>query len=106
MSDFVAWAAPRARKQHACDWCGEPIERGDKHVRESGVWDGYAFRFRLHGECQHAMAANPCRDDRTGHDPDEACDYCTMGVLHERGAYEDDDGIVRVYGPIDWSRYR
>ena len=52
MSDYFSDPAhPVARKQHRCDGCWWIIPAGEKHVMQSGFYDGEAFRCRYHQEC-------------------------------------------------------
>jgi hypothetical protein len=52
MSDYFSDPAhPVARKQHRCDGCWWIIPEGEKHVMQSGFYDGAAFRCRYHQEC-------------------------------------------------------
>lgn len=44
---------PRARKPHACHGCGEPIEKGSRHVCyvTTGIEGPGMETWHLHGEC-------------------------------------------------------
>lgn len=43
--------SPVARKAHKCIACLHPIAAGEKHVHQTGFFDGRAFRNRFHREC-------------------------------------------------------
>ena len=43
---------PRARKCHACDLCGQPIEAGTVYVRQAQIAQGYGWQtYRSHLGC-------------------------------------------------------
>ena len=42
---------PVARKQHRCEWCGEAIEKGEKHAKYVGMFEGDFQSWRMHQEC-------------------------------------------------------
>ena len=51
MSDVAAPEAfvcdmVRARKEHRCCECGNPIRKGCRYERVSGIWDGRPARFK------------------------------------------------------------
>lgn len=46
---------PVARKQHQCEWCPEPILKGDRHVYRFYRWSGETMSGRMHQECYDAM---------------------------------------------------
>lgn len=57
MSDFFDTPThPVARKQHRCAPCCAPIPKGEKHVCQSGFFDGSAFRNRYHQECWDVLS--------------------------------------------------
>ena len=41
----------KARIQHRCIWCGQPILIGERYLDERSVYDGYIQRHRWHPEC-------------------------------------------------------
>lgn len=41
----------KARKAHACVWCGQPIKVGEKYLDERSVYDHNIQRHRWHPEC-------------------------------------------------------
>ena len=49
--DFSNYTHPVARKIHRCEWCGQIIPVGEKHVHHRGVWDGGFQDWRMHNEC-------------------------------------------------------
>ena len=51
---FISSTEPVARKAHTCEWCGETIERGERHVRYVGTMDGEFQSTRMHSECWSA----------------------------------------------------
>jgi len=42
----------KARKPHACIWCGQKIIPGEIYSDERSVYDGSIQRHRWHPECQ------------------------------------------------------
>lgn len=45
---------PKARKEHACMWCREPIRKGRTYTRESSVFEGNMQDHAWHPECYTA----------------------------------------------------
>ena len=41
----------KAAKQHLCIWCGQAINKGDRHHDERSVYDGSFQNHRWHPEC-------------------------------------------------------
>lgn len=50
----------KAAKPHRCTWCGQSIEKGEKHSMWKSV-DGGWFTNRMHPECADACAEE-CRE--------------------------------------------
>lgn len=50
---------PKARKQHRCIWCGEPILIGEKHVVFRNIFECQINTDRYHNECHDAMITCP-----------------------------------------------
>lgn len=46
---------PKARKEHACEWCGQAILIGEKYLYRSYIFDGYFKNGHMHLECETAM---------------------------------------------------
>lgn len=60
---LLSETTPRARKQHRCEWCPEPIEVGEKHARYVGIFDGDLQVTRMHTECLDAsVRSDPATD--------------------------------------------
>jgi hypothetical protein len=59
MSDFCLLneARPKARKQHRCIWCGQPINKGDVYLFQAITWDGSIQNQHWHFECADAQQA-------------------------------------------------
>lgn len=55
---FFSASWPRARKQHTCCECGQPIFVGEKHGSFTGKWghhaDNKVTTYRQHLECEEA----------------------------------------------------
>jgi hypothetical protein len=76
----------RTRRTHNCDWCGEPIHKGDPSVTHSGIYDGDFYRGRYHPECNAAISR---WWKAYGHRGDEFPDYLmNRGGIEERGEPE------------------
>lgn len=41
----------KARKKHICDYCGEPIEKGDLYEWTKEIFDGEFYEWKCHPEC-------------------------------------------------------
>lgn len=54
MSDFGGGGSIKARKQHYCEWCSEPIVKGEIHYQFKGIWEGEWQNWRMHTECSDA----------------------------------------------------
>lgn len=50
-TDFGEILRPRARHAHRCEWCGEGIAVGVRHVQYCGLWGGEWQSWRMHDEC-------------------------------------------------------
>jgi hypothetical protein len=44
----------KARKQHKCTWCGQPIFKGEDYVKWNSVEDSW-FTNKMHGDCLEAL---------------------------------------------------
>lgn len=42
----------KARKQHRCNWCGNPIEKGEKYRHTVNVDGGDMWHFKEHLKCE------------------------------------------------------
>ena len=51
MGDFGEVRHPVAAKEHRCEWCGEPIPKGEKHAHFVGKWENEFQNWRMHYEC-------------------------------------------------------
>lgn len=69
MSDFYNTTTPRGRKDYRCEWCGEPIPKGEKHYHYVGVWEGDWQNWRMHSECH--TDANDSEELQDGFTPYE-----------------------------------
>lgn len=47
-------SATKARKAHACVWCGHSVLAGSQYVRESSIYDGGFQNFAFHEACLKA----------------------------------------------------
>lgn len=54
MSDFGEGSTVRARKEHTCGWCHDPIVVGEYHFRFVGKWQGEFQDWRMHSDCEDA----------------------------------------------------
>lgn len=48
---FIGTTEPKARKQHRCYLCGRLIEKGEKHRKHVGTYDGDFYSMRNHFDC-------------------------------------------------------
>lgn len=51
---FLGEAVRRARKEHACFWCREPIAIGEQFRESRVAEDGRLDTWRIHPECDRA----------------------------------------------------
>ena len=47
----LASTEPVAQKQHQCQICLEPIQIGEKHIKDVGIFEGDFQSVRLHSKC-------------------------------------------------------
>ncbi len=47
----ISSTTPKSRKPHRCMWCGESIQVGEVHNRETGTYYGEFQDNRFHSEC-------------------------------------------------------
>jgi len=52
---YLRETTPVARKFYACIWCQEIIQKGEKHVHQTSIYDGGFQDQRWHPECLAAM---------------------------------------------------
>ncbi len=52
----------RARVDHTCWWCGEPIRTGDVYVRWAWADGGVMSTVKCHPECSRAWDMLSCMD--------------------------------------------
>lgn len=69
------FTTPIARKDHVCNLCPYPIEKGQKYSRWKGRFENEWASNRMHLECSEAYLQNDGGDlipsDIGGHDLDE-----------------------------------
>ena len=58
----------RARKDHKCGWCDNPIKKGVVYIKQIGLFEGEFFTYKTHEKCfaniheAHSLYANDCFD--------------------------------------------
>lgn len=52
------WRVVTCRKDHHCEWCPEPIAKGEKAVVRRYKWDGEFVNSHMHPECREALSAS------------------------------------------------
>lgn len=62
MPEFHRQENVAAAKQHKCEWCFEPILKGEVHSYNVGKVDGDFYAYRLHDECIEPVADQCCYD--------------------------------------------
>lgn len=55
---LMSQSEPVARKDYKCSWCGQVIAKGEKHAKQSGIFEGAYQTDRYHPECDKAAAAD------------------------------------------------
>ena len=73
-----------ARKEHACDWCGEKIEVGQRYRRWRWFDGGDTSVVKAHEECNAAWV----------YASNESVDEVRAGGDQPRGVWQDEDNIV------------
>lgn len=77
----------KARKQHACDFCGLNIDPGETYRHTWQVYDGEAYAWRAHEFC-HKFASDRLADM-----------YAEDGVTYEAWRTEMHEWLVDLLGP-------
>lgn len=54
---------PTARKEHLCEFCAGKIQKGQKYVRQTNVYDGTKYDFITHQECKEVAHELRMYDD-------------------------------------------
>ncbi len=68
----------KVRKEHQCEWCGEPINKGDEAHYRAYRFEGDFNSSYSHPECRDAMNDVPIWDEN---------DSFTLGQF-KRGTFE------------------
>ena len=88
MMEFSTSSLFKARKDHKCFLCTEPILKGEKYWNESGKYDGNFFYHHMHENCAELINTycRESRDNEWDHDwiNDWLRDYCS-DCLQEEG---------------------
>ena len=71
---------PSARREYRCEWCVDPIAKGERHHVQIVTEDGTAWSFRTHTECA-ALIQTLWREGRG----DEEFGVCPDYGGHQRG---------------------
>jgi hypothetical protein len=78
----LADTKPKARKDHQCLLCGEPIPKGTVHIARSGINDDGPDTFRMHISCE-ALTLKWDQGDWECHDAGEFRDsLLNAGLSH------------------------
>lgn len=80
LPQYYTCAEPVARKEHRCEECSVPIEKGERYLNVNGCWDGTPARFK-----QHLLCAEACMLIRDSGMNDDEC--ISFGGLY--GFWED-----------------
>lgn len=72
-TDFGDNTFPTARKTYRCEWCGELIKVGERHVKFSGKWEGEFQNWRMHSECHSATSKDDLSEGFTPYEHDRGC---------------------------------
>lgn len=59
---------PTGKKDYRCSWCGQKINKGEKHLYRAYVYDGFTTD-RMHLECEKAMTKLDPYDYEDGWSP-------------------------------------
>ena len=79
MSDFDVMQILKARKQHKCAECREPIQVGEQYLRRSGKFDGGMYATKMCLSCKEAYPTWDVLDAYGLHDDE----WPTFGDLDE-----------------------
>jgi hypothetical protein len=69
MSDFGDIIHHKGRKGHHCEWCGEPIPKGETFAHYKGMWQDEWQNWRMHEECYEAYRLIPDIYNDEGFEP-------------------------------------
>lgn len=70
----------KCRKEHACDWCGEPIRIGEQARYRTGIFEDHFYSGHQHFECYNGMIRSDFYDD--GYEPMEQLRGKTLEESH------------------------
>jgi len=89
--------APKAKKDHVCDWCGFIIKSGSKYQSQTNIYDGDLYVWKNHMEClaiaQKLNMFDDCDEGVTGADFCEYIDtqYHDLIITHQLEICESKD---------------
>jgi hypothetical protein len=104
LSDFYQDTNPVARFEHKCEYCGEAILEGERHVAVSAVYEGEWQNYRMHTECHaaHYRSGDEYFGPFENKRPDN-CSICRGSKGGERGNENIVDGVLMCdYCHSEW----
>lgn len=79
MSHSTPWITRVARKEHGCEWCNEPMKKGEPYDLCAGTDEGAWWHVKAHPECRKAAG----REYETGECLSD--EPASWGQFHYRG---------------------
>lgn len=84
----------KAKKEHKCSACNEPILSGEAYVYQFGVFDGESFSNKLCFRCCYDSVRVVCHELDSGCDWSEAWPFVDVLVGYLRNGSEDGDEYI------------
>ena len=91
---ILSETTPTAKKKHRCNFCGQPINTGEKYEAQFIVNDGDAFAWKTHSSCSALVDKLDMysRCDDEGVTEDDFCEIVCSEYRNITGKrYRDDD---------------
>ena len=89
MMAFYNKFTPKAQKSYKCFLCGETILKGERHVKEKGLWEGAFFERRSHDTCYLAISYHMENSDFDDFTECEVYDSLRNSVCYGCDKYDD-----------------
>lgn len=96
MTEQICTEMRAARKEHICDYCRMPINRGERYERYTGKYDGEIYVWKSHEACAFlAQEVWEYADPDEGMSSDDfyeaCCDVCRVFVCPDCEKWDKDN---------------